>query len=42
MHPDTAKYNKSLEADDREICDLLAGQIDKRRLFDEESGADFD
>jgi len=29
MHPDTAKYNKSLEADDREICDLLAGQIDK-------------
>src|SRR2546430_9886556 len=29
MHPDTAKYNKSLEADDREICDLLAGEIDK-------------
>jgi hypothetical protein len=29
MHPDTAKYNKSLEADDQEICDLLAGLIDK-------------
>jgi len=29
MHPDTAKYNQSLEADDQEICDLLAGQIDK-------------
>lgn len=29
MHPDTAKYNKSLEADDRKICDLLAGEIDK-------------
>jgi len=29
MHPDTAKYNKSLDAEDREICDLLAGEIDK-------------
>jgi len=29
MHPDTAKYNKSLEVDAREICELLAGQIDK-------------
>jgi hypothetical protein len=29
MHPDTAKYNKSLDPDDQEICDLLAGQIDK-------------
>jgi hypothetical protein len=29
MYPDTAKYNKSLDPDDQEICDLLAGQIDK-------------
>jgi len=29
MHPDTAKYNQSLEAGDQEICDLLAAQIDK-------------
>ena len=29
MHPDTAKYNKSLDPDDQEICDLLAGEIDK-------------
>jgi hypothetical protein len=29
MHADTAKYNQSLEADDQEICDLLAGEIDK-------------
>ena len=29
MHPDTAKYNQLLEAEDQEICDLLAGQIDK-------------
>lgn len=29
MHPDTAKYNASLEAADQTICDLLAEQIDK-------------
>jgi hypothetical protein len=29
MHPDTAKYNQSLDPADQEICDLLAGQIDK-------------
>jgi len=29
MHPDTSKYNKSLAAGDREICDLLAKEIDK-------------
>jgi hypothetical protein len=29
MHPDTAKYNQSLDPEDREICDLLAGEIDK-------------
>ena len=29
MHPDTAKYNGSLAPDDREICDLLAREIDK-------------
>lgn len=29
MHPDTAKYNQSLDPDDQEICDLLANQIDK-------------
>ena len=29
MHPDTAKYNKSLAGVEREICDLLAGVIDK-------------
>jgi hypothetical protein len=29
MHPDTAKYNESLDPADQEICDLLAGQIDK-------------
>lgn len=29
MHPDTAKYNQSLDPDDQAICDLLAGQIDK-------------
>src|SRR5262245_37018203 len=29
MHPDTAMYNKSLEAEEQEICDLLAEQIDK-------------
>jgi len=30
MHPDTASYNKSLDADDREICDLLASIIDTK------------
>lgn len=30
MHSDTAKYNQSLDPDDQAICDLLAGQIDKR------------
>src|SRR5688572_21358263 len=29
MQPDTAKYNKALEAEDRAICDLLAAEIDK-------------
>jgi hypothetical protein len=29
MHPDTATYNQSLGPMDQEICDLLAGQIDK-------------
>lgn len=29
MHPDTAKYNKSLAAEDQKICDLLAGEIDR-------------
>jgi hypothetical protein len=29
MHPNTAKYNKSLDPIDQEICDLLAAQIDK-------------
>ncbi|MBM3332623.1 DUF1801 domain-containing protein [candidate division WOR-3 bacterium] len=29
MHPDTAKYNKSLASEDRKICDLLAGEIDR-------------
>jgi hypothetical protein len=29
MHSDTTKYNKSLEASDREIADLLAQEIDK-------------
>lgn len=29
MHPDTAKYNKSLASGDREICDLLAREIDQ-------------
>jgi len=29
MHPDTTKYNKSLDPADKEICDLLAGQIGK-------------
>jgi len=29
MHSDTAKYNQSLDPDDRKICELLAEQIDK-------------
>ena len=29
MHPDTAKYNKSLASEDQKICDLLAGEIDR-------------
>ena len=29
MHPDTAKYNKTMASADREICDLLAGEIDR-------------
>jgi len=29
MHPDTAKYNTSLAAGDRDLCDLLAREIDK-------------
>ena len=29
MHPDTAKYNKTLASADREICDLLAREIDE-------------
>lgn len=29
MHPDTAKYNNSLDPADQEICDTLAAQIDK-------------
>ncbi len=29
MHPETLKYNKRQEPGDREICDLLAQEIDK-------------
>ena len=29
MQPDTAKYNKALASGDREICDLLAREIDR-------------
>jgi hypothetical protein len=29
MHSDTAKYNRTLDPDDQEICDLLAEVIDK-------------
>jgi hypothetical protein len=29
MHPDTARYNKALTAEDQEICNLLARQIDQ-------------
>lgn len=28
MHPDTSRYNESLTPADREICDLLAKEID--------------
>src|SRR5262245_24482876 len=29
MHPDTTKYNKALTSADREICNLLAWEIDR-------------
>jgi hypothetical protein len=29
MHPDTTKYNKTMASADREICDLLASQINR-------------
>ena len=29
MHPDTAKYNKALASVEREICALLASEIDR-------------
>jgi len=29
MHPDTADYNQSLNAEDRTICDTLASEIDR-------------
>ncbi len=29
MHPDTLKYNEGREPGDREICDLLAREIDR-------------
>jgi hypothetical protein len=29
MHPDTRRYNESQAPGDREICDLLAGEIDR-------------
>jgi hypothetical protein len=29
MHPDTAKYNRTLAPADRQICDLLAREIDR-------------
>lgn len=29
MHADTAAYNASLSLSDREICEVLAGEIDK-------------
>ena len=29
MHPDTSKYNKSLGSHDRDICNLLAREIDQ-------------
>ena len=30
MHPDTAKYNEAVASADREICNLLAREIDRR------------
>ena len=29
MHPDTAEFNEALAPEDREICDLLAREIDR-------------
>jgi hypothetical protein len=29
MHPDTARYNEALAPEAREICELLAAEIDK-------------
>jgi hypothetical protein len=29
VHPDTARYNEALAPGDREICDLLAREIDR-------------
>ena len=29
MHPDTRRYNESLSPDDRQICELLAREIDR-------------
>ena len=29
MHPDTLKYNESLDPQDRDICNLLAREIDQ-------------
>ena len=29
MHPDAAKYNKSLSPEDQEICNILAEEIDQ-------------
>jgi hypothetical protein len=28
VHPDTAKYNQTIASESRQICDLLAGEID--------------
>ena len=36
MHPDTRQYNKALAPEDREICNLLAREID-RHLPDAEN-----
>lgn len=36
MHPETVKYNEALAPEDREICDLLAREID-RHLPDAEN-----
>jgi len=36
MHPDTARYHKALSPADRQICDLLAREID-RNLPDAEN-----